>query len=112
MRSSALLSQAAHWAAWADISPIIAERVPELADRVLQELERDRSPIHCVAQAAAAEATVTGPDFPLEPTWRELVAGTRPPEPDPEWEEEPGQWPRGWQFFTHLSDASPTTERM
>ena len=45
LRSSALLSQAAHWAAWADILPIIAERVPELAARVVPELERRDSPI-------------------------------------------------------------------
>ena len=102
MRSSTLLSPAAYWAAWADILPIIAERVPELAERVLAELERRDSRIHCVAQTAAAEAAVTGPDFPLKPSWRDLIAGARPPEPDPEWEEEPGQWPHGWQFHASL----------
>ena len=63
-----LLSPAAYWAAWADVLPIIAERVPALAERVVPELERADSPIHCAAQAAAAEAAITGPDFPLKPT--------------------------------------------
>ena len=83
LRSSSLLSPAAYWAAWADILPTIAERVPDLAERVTQELERGDSPIACVAQATAAEATVTRPEFPLKPSWRELVDGVRPPEPLP-----------------------------
>ena len=64
LRSMSLLSPAAYWAAWADILPIIAERVPALADRVLPELERRDSAIACAAQAAAAEEAVAGPDFP------------------------------------------------
>ena len=64
LRSSALLSPAAHWAAWADVLPIVVERVPDLADRVLQELDAGDSQVHCVAQALAAEAAVTRPEFP------------------------------------------------
>ena len=97
-----LLSPAAYWAAWADVLPIIAERVPALADAVLPGLERADSPIHCVAQATAAEAAVTGPDFPLQPSSRELADGARPPQPDPTHEAEPGQWPHGWQFYGSL----------
>ena len=80
----------------------MAERVPELAERVTQELERGDSPIACVAQASAADATVTRPEFPQKPTWRELAEGARPPAPDPDYEEEPGQWPHGWQFYASL----------
>ena len=75
-----LLSPAAYWAAWADILPIIAERVPALADRVLPELERRDSAIACAAQAAAAEEAVAGPAFPQQPSWRELADGARPPQ--------------------------------
>ena len=102
LRSMSLLSPAAYWAAWADVLPIIAERVPALAEAVLPGLERADSPIHCVAQAIAAEAAVTGPTFPLQPSWRELADGARPPQPDPAYEEEPGQWPHGWQFYASL----------
>ena len=102
LRPSALLSPAAHWAAWADVVPIIAERAPASGSRVLQELESDASPIRSVQQAVAAEAVVTGPGFRVKPTWRELVAGVRPPERDQEYGDEPGQWPHGWQFHAAL----------
>ena len=102
LRSMSLLSPAAYWAAWADVLPIIAERVPALAERVVPELERADSPIYCAAQAAAAEAAITGPDFPLKPTWREVADGARPPQPDPAYDAEPGQWPHGWQFYASL----------
>ena len=98
LRSSTLLSPAAYWAAWADILPTMAEREPELAERVVQELESDDSRIASVAQAMAAERTVTRAEFPLKPSWRELAAGVRPPDPAPAYDEEPGQWPHGWQF--------------
>ena len=39
LRSSALLSPAAYWAAWADMLPTLVERAPELAEQVLQEPE-------------------------------------------------------------------------
>ena len=59
LRSSALLSPAAYWAAWADMLPTLVERVPELAEQVLQELESGDSRIVSVAQAAAADHAVT-----------------------------------------------------
>ena len=102
LRSSALLSPAAYWAAWADMLPTLAERVPDLAEQVLQELESGGSRIASLAQAAAAEDAVTRAEFPLKPTWRELAAGFRPPNPAPAYEEEPGQWPHGWQFYASL----------
>ena len=102
LRSSALLSPAAYWAAWADMLPTLVERVPDLAEQVLQELESGDSRIVSVAQAAAADQAVTRAEFPLKPTWRELAAGVRPPDPAPAYDEEPGQWPHGWQFYASL----------
>ena len=57
----------------------------------MQELERGESRVHCVAQALEAEGRVTRPEFPQKPTWRELVAGARPPEPVAALEDEQGQ---------------------
>ena len=70
--------------------------LPDLEDFLFSK------PIHCAAQAAAAEAAITGPDFPLKPTWREVADGARPPQPDPAYDAEPGQWPHGWQFYASL----------
>ena len=102
MRSSELLSPAAYWAAWADVLPIIAERAPELGERVLQELESGAPSVPCVQQVVAADAVVTGPNFRAKPTWRELVAGARPPERLEDYDGEPGMWPHGWQFHASL----------
>ena len=102
LRSSELLSPAAYWAAWADILPIIAERAPTLAARALEELERRDSPVHCARQAAAAEAAVTRPAFQDKPSWRDLADGARPPERAQDGDDEPGQWPHGWQFYASL----------
>ena len=110
LRSSTLLSPAAYWAAWADMLPTLAERVPDLAEQVLQELESGGSRIASLAQAAAAENAVTRADFPLKPTWRELAAGFRPPNPAPAYEEEPGQWPHGWQFYASLGLITQSVE--
>ena len=54
LRSSSLLAPAAHWAAWADVLPIIAERAPALGGRVLQELQAAESPVPSVCHAVAA----------------------------------------------------------
>ena len=48
LRSMARLSPAAYWAAWADVLPIVEERVPALATRIMQELESDGSRVHSV----------------------------------------------------------------
>ena len=80
----------------------LSERVPGLAERVLQELEGGASQVHCVAQATAAEAAVHRPAFPIQPTWRELADGVRPPEPLDAVDDEPGMWPHGWQLYAPL----------
>ena len=49
LRSIQLLRPAAHWAVWADILPIIAERMPELLDRLQPDLDRQQSGVPCVA---------------------------------------------------------------
>ena len=91
LRSSSLLAPAAHWAAWADALPIIAERAPELGDRVLQELEAAESSVPCIRSAVAAERAVTQPEFRCKPTWQELLDGTRPPQRPQQYDDEPGQ---------------------
>ena len=55
-----------------------------------------------VAQATRADGAVAVPEFPTKPSWREVFGGLRPPQPDAEFDEEPGQWPHGWQFYASL----------
>eukprot|EP00973_Karenia_brevis_P049984 6939815-Karenia_brevis.AAC.1 len=39
LRSADRLSQPAFWASWADALPMIAARLPELADKVVESLQ-------------------------------------------------------------------------
>ena len=98
LRSSKLIAPAAYWAAWADILPIIVERLPFSIDVLLPELEKEHSQLNCVVQAKAAEAKVTNQHFWRKPSWRQLVDGERKPQPDPALAAEPGIWHHGWQF--------------
>ena len=82
--------------------PIIAERAPELGERVLQELEAAESSVPSIRRAVAAERAVTQPEFRCKPTWQELMDGVRPPERPQQYDDEPGQWPHGWQFYASL----------
>ena len=57
LRSMQLLRPAAHWAAWADILPIIAERVPVLLARLQPDLDRQQSRVPCVAAVRRRSAS-------------------------------------------------------
>ena len=107
LRSIQLLRPAAHWAAWADILPIFAERVLELLARVQPDLDRQQSRVPCVAAALAAERAITNDHFTENPSWRQLLDGERPPQLPPD--AEPGSWPHGWQY--HASSGLLTQHR-
>ena len=112
LRFTSLLSPAAYWAAWADILPIIAERRPELGQRILAELENPHTQMHCVAQARQASEAIPVEHFRFKPDWRRIVAGERPPEPPEELRGEPGIWPHGWQFYASSAIITQHKERV
>ena len=65
-------------------------------------LEAAESNVPSIRRAVAAERAVTQPEFRCKPTWQELVEGARPPERPQQYDDEPGQWPHGWQFYASL----------
>ena len=48
LRSSKLIAPAAYWAAWADILPVVVERLPFGIDVLLPELEKEHSQLNYV----------------------------------------------------------------
>ena len=95
LRSAVRTSAAAYWASWADTLPMIQQRCPALAAKVLEELEKGvgSSATSCVA-AGIAKATLEHEGYGTCP-WRQLVQGERPPEVD---RPEPGEYRHGWQY--------------
>ena len=85
---------AAFWASWSDCLPMIRARHPIVAAEWVRQLEGvPASPT--LHEAATARRELTGVAGFEPPTWREMAAGTRAPEREPE-DFEPG-WVRGWQ---------------
>ena len=89
MRSASRTRMAGFWASWADCSPMIEARHPEVATQVIAQLEGH--PLgHSLRAAANAAHSLEGVRGFEVPSWRALAAGLRPPR-DPE------EFQTGWQ---------------
>ena len=89
----------------ADALPVLRQRLPELVERVLAQLEQPggaTAPGLQAAREAAAQLDRDG--YRDRPEWRALYDGARPPQPE---NAEPGEWTHGWQY--HASSARETT---
>ena len=76
MRSAS--RRAGFWASWADCLPMIHARHPEVAARIIAQLEGDPSG-QSVQLAADSAHRLTGVRGFEPPSWRALAAGLRPP---------------------------------
>ena len=94
LRSALRTRVAAFWASWSDCLPMIRARHPFVAAELVRQLEGVPAS-QTLREAAMAKRELTGVAGFEPPTWREMAAGTRAPERDPE-DFEPG-WVRGWQ---------------
>ena len=76
LRSVARMRVPAYWASWADCSPMIRVRHPEIADEFLFELDGGTE-AQCLAEAAqAARNSVGEMGFEL-PSWHALIVGAQ-----------------------------------
>ena len=78
LRSAARTRAAGFWASWADCLPMIEARHPEVAARIIAQLEGEPSR-HSVWHAAQAAHGLAGVHGFEPPSWRALAAGLRPP---------------------------------
>jgi len=103
LRDSVRTSSAAYWASWADSLEVINARFPLVGRRIAVALASlpDNAPnVLLEAERAGQECDRCG--WRERPTWAGLLAGQRPPTPEPD-ELSLGEWQHGWQY--HASNA-------
>ena len=119
LRSALSDRHAAHWASWCDALPVLRDRAPEAAARMLHALQgplADSPPSAAAAQHAAVYLRAQGYTVP---NWEEAM---RPPADAPS-REEPCDHLRGWQrraahacderaFETLFSSLSPAARAL
>ena len=108
LRSARRTADAAFWAAWADALPMLHRRVSEHASNwsvALENAQANEARVEFLEllpsglqEAELARRRLVAEGFHDCPTWEDIRAGVRPPNPDP-LDRAPGEWSRGWQFF-------------
>ena len=94
LRSATRVRQAAYWSSWADCLPMVQQRHPDVAERLVTQLS-SHPWSSCLQAAAEAKSDLTASGFEA-PFWHALAQGARQPRREPE-ENEPGIVRRGWQ---------------
>ena len=105
LRSASRTAPAAYWASLADALPMIAQRLPAVAEMAINSLEQRQateSRPQGLAEAVAASELLAREGFLQRPGWHELRGGLRPQQC---MSNEPGEWAHGWQYY-----ASSTRE--
>ena len=80
LRSAARSSGGAVLASWMDTLPVIAERLPPVAEQIRSCLRTESSP-GALGQAQRAHSEFTAQGLVL-PTWQEIENGAQPPQPE------------------------------
>jgi hypothetical protein len=78
LHASERLAPAAYWAAWADALPVLAARLPQLAERCVAALGDD-SPAPCLREAAQSGSFLERQGWQSRPPWDTLTHLPRPP---------------------------------
>ena len=100
LRSAGRSRVPAHWASWADCIPMIFDRHPVVAERLLRQLEWHPTTL-CLRVAASAAQSLEGVLGWSPPSCKALANGERP-ESRPLEEFEPGARRGGWQHEAAL----------
>ena len=101
------VSPAAYWAAWADALPVLRQRYPEAAARLVQELEGEPA-APCLRAAAEAARQVTAEGWTSRPEWAACARGADAPAA----EGELGLGNPGWQRHAVLALHTSFRERV
>ena len=96
LRSASRMAPAAFWFSWADALQMIHERLPQVAQDVLDGLNGVREAEGCIRELRDVTVELDRHGFVGRPAWADLVVGVRPP---PANAYEPGEWAHGWQYF-------------
>ena len=77
--------------------PTLQKRFPRLATEYVTALTEEHHDRECLNEVQAAAEVLRAEGY-RPPTYEELAAGARPPNPPPN-ELDPGEWQHGWQYF-------------
>ena len=100
------VAPAAYWAAWADALPVLRQRYPDAADRLVRELEGAPS-APCLHAAAEAAHQLTAEGWESRPDWESCARGADVPAA----EGELGLGSPGWQRHAVLALHTSFRER-
>ena len=87
LRSATRMSPAAYWASWADALHMISQRLPEVANDIVTQLQGEPAGFLAELQGAANELDRCG--LWGDPVGKRLKAGARQPAPEVT---KPGEW--------------------
>ena len=103
--SATRTKEAAYWAAWADLLPVIHARAPALAQDFVTQLENGPAAVAaCLQQADQAGRHLDLHGWAHRPPWTSLIGDAAPPPPLAD--REPAWWRHGWQ---HPASVAVTT---
>lgn len=103
--SATRTKEAAYWAAWADLLPVIHARAPALAQEFVTQLEHGPAAVAaCLQQADQAGRHLDLHGWAHRPPWTSLIGDAAPPPPLAD--REPAWWRHGWQ---HPASVAVTT---
>ena len=89
LRCARRMAPAAYWSSWADALPMVHERLPQVAQKVVDGLEGAPDVGGCIGELRAISLGLDRQGFVGRPTWTLLKLGARPP---PANFSEPGEW--------------------
>ena len=101
------VSPAAYWAAWADVLPVLRQRYPDAAARLVQELEGEPA-APCLRAAAEAARQLAAEGWTSRPEWASCARGADAPAA----EGELGLGIPGWQRHAVLALHTSFRERV
>ena len=101
------VSPAAYWAAWADALPVLRQRYPDAAARLVQELEGEPA-APCLRAAAEAARQLAAEGWTSRPEWASCARGADAPAA----EGELGLGIPGWQRHAVLALHTSFRERV
>ena len=100
LRNSGRIAPAAYWGSWADCISVLLDRFPLLVSTHFNSLNNDAPQIlgiECLDSLQKTRIDLRDVGWNDIPTWNSLIAGERPPVPDPD-NLCLGEWQHGWQY--------------
>lgn len=97
LRSAERMSEGAYWASWLNTLHVLLQKTPDVAERILQDLEQDVAHVACLREAQQCRQGLVRSGATDLPTWADGAVGVAPPAAVDG--VDPTDFQRGWQCF-------------